>query len=440
MKGSRARPQRGAVGRRSGRGGRGRGGQLDRARARPRLRRPSRARGSCGSSGWRAPGRPSRRRGQPGRPELGVQVYWVNNPADSDEVVLPRRAGSSPRSSAWRPTRSSCRSRSSPSRSPRARCTPTRGRRRRAGGHRHVDGAPGRPAHHLRPLLDEANLCSRTPGLARQADPADIDAWYASYEAFLTPYLDVAQRDRVDSVVLAAELNTLQGDPHWARWSSTPAPPTPATSGYAANWDAYADAVDGVPVDTVGIDAYPQLDVDPAAPVAEMTAAWRAWLDAAAPPRPGLLFYEVGAAAETRTLDNPAVPHTAGRAPGPGRPAALAGRGLPGGPRPRAGRALPAGRSSSTSTRRAPTRSPTCTTPSSAGRPSGPCASASRRGGPCGDRDRHWGAAWPRRRRPRPVIALGRPGRPAGRAAEQRRVHRRAARAPTCCSRWPGSG
>jgi hypothetical protein len=165
----------------------------------------------------------------------------------------------------------------------------------------------------VRPLLDEANLVERDELDWRgRLDPADRDRWYASYQGFLDPYLAMAERERVDTVVVAAELNSLQDDPHWGPLVEHVRTAYTGEVGYAANWDAYAAAVDGVPVDTVGIDAYPRLGVDPAAPVAEMAAAWRAWLDDAAPPRPGLLLYEVGAAAETRTLDNPAVPHTAG--------------------------------------------------------------------------------------------------------------------------------
>ncbi|MBA3905707.1 MAG: hypothetical protein H0X35_03340, partial [Pseudonocardiales bacterium] len=44
---------------------------------------------------------------------------------------------------------------------------------------------------------------------------------------------------------------------------------------------------------------------------AQMLAAWRTWLSATVTWRPALLS-EVGAAAEARTLDNPAIPNTPG--------------------------------------------------------------------------------------------------------------------------------
>ncbi len=154
----------------------------------------------------------------PGRPELGVQVYWVNNPADSDEVVLAKarrlfaqvigmEANSVAVSFPFFTESLTASAVHADARTP----SPTRvalvmSTARRAG-----------LRTSLRPLLDEENLVQQDARSWRgKLKPADLDAWYASYEAFLTPYLDVAQRIGVDSVVLAAELNSLQGDPHWA--------------------------------------------------------------------------------------------------------------------------------------------------------------------------------------------------------------------------------
>ncbi|MDN5860815.1 MAG: hypothetical protein L0H84_19600, partial [Pseudonocardia sp.] len=82
---------------------------------------------------------------------------------------------------------------------------------------------------------------------------------------------------------------------------------------YTANWDAVASAKAGVPVDVVGVDAYPQLDVTAADSVQALTAAWSEWL-AATTLGPGDVLTEVGAAAEAQTLLNPAVPHRPGAA------------------------------------------------------------------------------------------------------------------------------
>jgi hypothetical protein len=250
----------------------------------------------------------------PGRPQLGVQVYWVDSPADPDDVVrlkarrvLDHVVGMEANAvSVSFPFFTDAVDASAVRVDER---TPAPGRlsilveeARRAGLRTTV-----------RPLLDEANLVAQDARNWRgDLDPADRDAWFASYRDLLDPYLEMAQVLRVDTVVIGAELNDLQDDPRWGPLVEHARTVFSGEIGYAANWDAYPEAVAGVPADVVGIDAYPQLDVDPAAPAAEMALAWRRWLDATAPPAPGLLFYEVGAAAETRTLDNPAVPHTPG--------------------------------------------------------------------------------------------------------------------------------
>ncbi|MCO1658086.1 glycoside hydrolase family 113 [Pseudonocardia humida] len=282
---------------------------------------------TAATASWTAPGAPAAASAagepagpvvshpwQPGRPQLGVQVYWVDTPADTDDVVrlkarrvldhvvgmeanavsvsFPFFTDAVDASGVYVDERTP-----SPE-----RLAIVLAEAREIGLRTTV-----------RPLLDEANLIARDSLDWRgRLDPADRDAWYASYRAFLDPYLAVAEREDVDTVVVAAELNSLQADPHWGPLVEHARTVYSGEIGYAANWDAYAEALDGVPADTVGIDAYPQLGVAPTASVPEMTAAWRAWLDDAAPPRPGLLLYEVGAAAEARTVDNPAVPHTEG--------------------------------------------------------------------------------------------------------------------------------
>jgi hypothetical protein len=160
----------------------------------------------------------------------------------------------------------------------------------------------------VRPLLDHTDLGQWRGLLA----PADRNAWYASYQAFLAPYLAAAQRDRVDGFALAVELNAMQADQQWRGmvvWAKS------IYSGqlvYSANWDVYPEALDGVPADRVDVDAYPLLGLGPDAPTEEMTAAWSAWLARIAPESDGLVLSEVGGAAERAMLDNPANPHTPG--------------------------------------------------------------------------------------------------------------------------------
>lgn len=251
----------------------------------------------------------------PGRPELGVQVYWVNNPADDDEVVLAKARrlfeqviGMEANSVAVTfPFFTESLTASAVHADQR---TPAPARvglvlaQARAMGLRTT----------LRPLLDEANLQQQDPHSWRgKLLPRDVDAWFASYEELVTPYLHVAQRARVDTVVVGAELNSLQDDPHWAALVRRARDAYRGQLAYTANWDAYATARAGIPVDVVGIDAYPRLDVTARSDEDRLTVAWSKWL-AAARIGPGAVLTEIGAAAEAQTIDNPAVPHRPGAA------------------------------------------------------------------------------------------------------------------------------
>jgi hypothetical protein len=281
--------------------------------------------------GWTAPGTPAARAGTgdpmgpqvsapwaPGRPQLGVQVYWMDNPADPDDIVRQKARRVLDHVIGLDANAVSI---SFPFFADAIDASAVR-----------ADGRTPSPqrlaivldeAHRVglrttvRPLLDESNLIEQDNRNWRgELDPADRIAWFDSYRRFLTPYLEMAQTHAASTVVIAAELNAIQADARWKPLVAYARTLFSGEIGYAANWDAYPQAVAGVPADAVGIDAYPQLGIAPTATVAQMAEAWRRWLDRTAPPGagPALLFYEVGAAAETRTLDNPAVPNRPGAA------------------------------------------------------------------------------------------------------------------------------
>jgi hypothetical protein len=248
-----------------------------------------------------------------GRPELGVHLYWVNNPTDSAEVVRAKarrliayviglEANSVAVSFPFFSDSLTSSGLRTDERTPSADEVAIVVDEARRAGLRTT----------LRPLLDEANLIEQDRRAWRgKLAPADRAAWFASYAAFLAPYLTMAQRHGVDTVIIAAELNALQDD---ARWTALVAQAHAVYQGelaYSANWDAYAEARRGVAVDVVGVDAYPQLGLTARATQAEMTAAWTAWF-ARTGLGPGTVLTEVGAAAEASTLKNPAVPHSAG--------------------------------------------------------------------------------------------------------------------------------
>lgn len=252
---------------------------------------------------------------QPGRPELGVQVYWVDVATDTpeevrrkaqrafDHVIGMEANAVSISFPFYTDSITSSTVRTDPRTPSPDRVAIVIDQARRSGLRVAV-----------RPLLDEANLVERDNRDWRgRLDPADRSSWFASYQAFLEPYLATAQLHHADTFVIAAELNALQGDPHWAALVARARTLYSGELGYAANWDAYPQASTTMPVGDVGLDAYPRLGLPPDASAAQMLDAWRAWLTRTVP-RPGTLLYEVGAAAEPNMMVNPAIPNTPGAA------------------------------------------------------------------------------------------------------------------------------
>jgi hypothetical protein len=168
----------------------------------------------------------------------------------------------------------------------------------------------------VRPLMDQNNLqVAGQDSWRGRFLPADRAAWFANYGAFLAPYAALAADAGVETLVVGAELNSLQVERGWQDLVAGTRASYRGELAYSANWDAYASAVTGVPVDVVNIDAYPTLDLDLDATEQEIAAAWGAWIDrAAAGDVSGFVLAEVGGPAETTLLRNPALYHTPGAA------------------------------------------------------------------------------------------------------------------------------
>lgn len=253
----------------------------------------------------------------PGRPQLGVQVYWHNNPEDTVDVVrakarrvLDHAIGLEANSVII----------SFPFFSPTITANRVEGDVRTPSPDRlgilldEADRAGLRIT--LRPLLDETALTQRDERDWRgRLDPIDRDEWYASYQAFLNPYLRLAQARGVETVIIGTELTSLQNDPHWADVVRASRELYSGELGYSANWDAYREALAGLPVDVVGIDAYPQLDLGPNSDDDAIADAFGEWLDNVGPAeqRPEThVLHELGGAAESELFENPANPERPG--------------------------------------------------------------------------------------------------------------------------------
>jgi hypothetical protein len=256
---------------------------------------------------------------QPGRPELGVHIYWEDNPLDDAKAVRRKaqrvldqvvgmEANSVAVSFPFFVDSISASTVRTDARTP----TPARIavflQEARRSGLRTT----------LRPLLDQSNLENDNGenvellGWRGTFSPADRPLWFTSYTEFLVPYLQVAQSAGADTVVIGAELSELQDDRGWASVVEIARRHYGGQLGYSANWDAYPSAA-GMPVDVVGVDAYPYLGLHPWASDLELAAAWRTWLDTVAGGRTnGLVLSEVGGVAERELVYNPAAYHTPG--------------------------------------------------------------------------------------------------------------------------------
>jgi hypothetical protein len=160
----------------------------------------------------------------------------------------------------------------------------------------------------LRPLMDEKSLLAAGRGNWRGSiEPADRDAWFASYFGFLAPYLKVARSARATTFVVGAELSSLEGDPRWRGLVGKAEQLFGREISYAVNWDSYVRGPAPMPVGHLGIDAYFPVEVADDASVSTLAAGWNRWLDRRSTgPLTGVAFAEVGLPAENGAYRHPA--------------------------------------------------------------------------------------------------------------------------------------
>lgn len=146
----------------------------------------------------------------------------------------------------------------------------------------------------VRPLMDEASL-GGMPNWRGTIKPSDKDAWFAHYESFVGPYLDVARQHKVATFTLATEFNSMEGDPRWQGLVDAVEKRFPGEVGYDANWDNYVKGRIDMPVTTLGVDAYFPVKVPDTAPVEDLVKGWDHWLDKKTTgPLPKIVFSEAG--------------------------------------------------------------------------------------------------------------------------------------------------
>jgi hypothetical protein len=242
---------------------------------------PSKHDGTTPSKTSPAPAAPAKvdKEWKKGMPQWGVQLYWEDNPDHSlayvekqarvqADYLVGLHANSV---SVSFPFFTGDRTSTKISRGPR---TPTPERLARVLGIFHEAGLRTT----VRPLMDEKSLDPPT-GWRGNIKPADRDAWFTSYEKFLTPYLKAANSEKAATFVIGTELNSMEGDAHWDALVSKAEKLFSGEVAYDANWDAYVHGPITMPVTHLGIDAYFPVKVADDAPVDALVDGWNKWLD-----------------------------------------------------------------------------------------------------------------------------------------------------------------
>jgi hypothetical protein len=123
----------------------------------------------------------------------------------------------------------------------------------------------------IRPLLDEESLGgSRTSWRPRH--PA---AWFASYQRFLLPYAEMAQREHIPELIVGAEFDRFGAYPQWNALDRALRRVYHGQLAYARNWDVNGSQGGLV---TQVMDSYPPFpQLSASASVTALTRAWKSY-------------------------------------------------------------------------------------------------------------------------------------------------------------------
>jgi hypothetical protein len=130
----------------------------------------------------------------------------------------------------------------------------------------------------LRPEIDESNIAAAGNGAWRGSiRPSSTAAWFASYDRLLAGYARLARKYAVNELVAGTELFSLQT--YTSRWeqlkSKIRAAGYEGIISYAINWNNWSY----VPFRSLGLDAYPSINLGDNATVAQLSAMLEQWLD-----------------------------------------------------------------------------------------------------------------------------------------------------------------
>jgi hypothetical protein len=152
----------------------------------------------------------------------------------------------------------------------------------------------------IRPLLDEGNL--RSKGGRTHWSPANIKDWFASYERFLKPYAEMAQRERIPELVIGVEFDAINNSPYWTKLATYLRKYYSGTLSYSNNWQESVDKRVNRAGVVQTIDAYPIMNLGPDATPAQVTAGWASYLQSEAR---GIVISEIGIASQDGAYTRP---------------------------------------------------------------------------------------------------------------------------------------
>jgi hypothetical protein len=166
----------------------------------------------------------------------------------------------------------------------------------------------------VRPLLNEDNIKIIVPNWRGTIQPPNLYNWFASYYAFLKPYLQVAQSAGANAFNIGTELDSLAPDQsHWSIFENTIAQIYKGQQLYAVNYGRWQQDPPYEPVPDAPVDAWPQLGVSDSATIPQLTSAWITWLhNQPSSVLRKTVLQEVGLAAAAGAYKEPALSAPAG--------------------------------------------------------------------------------------------------------------------------------
>jgi hypothetical protein len=133
----------------------------------------------------------------------------------------------------------------------------------------------------IRPILNEDVLVAQNPLAWRGSiQPESVSAWFQSYQQLLMPYAVAAQQGHAATFVIGTELESLETEPEWSGLVSEIQSVYTGQLAYDENYTEFADGDQDLPLPGHNVDAYPGFDLPDDASISALTQAWESWIGA----------------------------------------------------------------------------------------------------------------------------------------------------------------